>query len=46
MLRILINNCYQILRQYRKETYGEIPETGAEDSYLEDDGFKQLIRCR
>ena len=44
MLRILINNCYQILRQYRKETYGEIPETGAEDSYLEDDGFKQLIR--
>ena len=45
MLRILINNCYQILRQYRKETYGEIPETGAEDSYLEDDGFKQLIRC-
>lgn len=45
MLRILINNCYQILRQYRKETYGVIPETGAEDSYLEDDGFKQLIRC-
>ena len=44
MLRILINNCYQILRQYRKETYGEIPETGAGDSYLEDDGFKQLIR--
>lgn len=45
LIRILINNCYQILRQRQREAFTDIPETGSEDRYQEDDGFKQLLAC-
>lgn len=43
LIRILINNCYQILRQRQREAFTDIPESGSEDRYQEDDGFKQLL---
>lgn len=44
LIRILINNCNRILRQYKRENLpGEIPETANLDSSLAEFEFKEML---